>query len=179
MANELQKTDEILPRRSGDLTQQEQVKIVFDFFTGKDKKELAKEYNIEQRSITSLIDKYRCHTTKETAFKIFEIQKARENEQISNIKERIYNLLAESLEDMIGQENKAGVVQEFTKIKDILGKIDEISRLNNNEATQSIKTDTTTRTIDINKILSELPTQEDRLAFLQKRAEYDRGIENN
>jgi len=166
-------------RQSSSLTKEEEIKIVFDFFSGVDKKEISKDNDLPIAEINKLIKKHRCSSTRDVSYKKFELVKARETSKISEIKNRIYDLVERTITDVESKADVSDRLSDFSRLRDMLGKMDEIQRLNNNESTANIKTDTTTKIVDINEILKQLPSQEDKLRFLQQRAENDRGGNKN
>lgn len=167
------------PRGVSSLSYDESVSIVFDFFQGDPISSIIKKYNLKnKKTVTTLLNTHGQNQIQTTAGKVLEMNKVRESDRITTIKNSAYDVIEKAMvdsKDLNGRE----LLDSLTKIKDILGKIDEIQRLNNNDATQNIKTENTTKHIDITEIMKQLPTQEDKLRFLQGRFQHNDDRDTN
>ena len=149
------------------LSQNQEVRVVFDYFSGKSQKEICKENKLSEKKFKNILCKWGNIAQKDVIFKKREIQMARENDRIVNIKDRIYDAIINGIEKA---SDRNDLVEQFTRIKDILGKVDEIFRLNNDMSTSNVKNENINKNVEVHKVLEQLKTDEDKKRFLQKRA---------
>jgi len=150
--------------------------LITDYISGKSKSALAKKYGIAYSSVEKYINDH--PTTRAEIEKIqYDIQIARENAAIVQLKEKFLNFINIALDEAESAENK---MYYFSKIKDVLGEIDKIFRLNLNKATDINKNINENRNYDVAEILKTLKTPEEQQEYLlSKLQNYDKDNSNS
>jgi len=137
-------------------------KITERYLRGDNKKHIAADYGISKKKIETLLDNKFTNTEIEKT--MLELPVVRENNRILYIKDQILNYIQEAIEEGLESNNKLTLIDKVSKALD---QIDRIARLNSNKAT-GIE-EKRNITANISEIMKELPTAEDKKAFLLKQ----------
>lgn len=154
-----------------DISYSDRKEIIIDYFNGKSPEEIGKERNLPTRTIKTIINKSD-ELRMEIEKRYFAVNVARENVRIADCKNRIIDYVNKTLEKAESEDLSAGDrMRTIQNVANILDKIDRSYRLNNNMPTSNLET--THKIIDVSKILEQLKTPEDKIAFLQKQSNKD------
>lgn len=167
---------EVLPPRDDEdapikatVSLRERKEIIQKYLEGKEKRDIAREYGLPTRSVSLLIEKNQdLRLETEKAYQATAL--ARENYRLSETKNKLLTFVDDTLEHL--RENPEEMTVE-AKMKIMAGvaalfdKLSITSRLNAEKPT-SIE-ESRTLNLDVAKVLEQLPTPEDKLAFLKKQ----------
>lgn len=144
------------------LALEQQTLLVRDFLlSGKSEKELAKEYNISTRAVSSIVtDRV---LVSEAHRNFLDVTLAKENKKIAELKSEVLGFFSDSIQELKTQDNKVKYTQDVILM---LSTIDKIMRLNSEKPTEITNNTQTTTTVDVAQILHELQTPEQKRAFL-------------
>jgi hypothetical protein len=148
--------------------------IITDWLSGLDKRSIAQKYELPTRSITAIVDnnedirldiEKRFHST----------VAARENIRLADTKDKMLSYINQILDDTLDPSKADGTMTDEKKVK-FLNNIamlwDRLSstlRLNQEKPTSI--SETRSLKVDLDKILAQLPTPEDKLAFLRNQSQ--------
>lgn len=152
--------------------------IIADWLSGLDKRSIAEKYNIPTRSVTAIVDnnadirldvEKRFHTT----------IAARENVRLADTKDKLLSYINKTLDDVMDTAKEDGTMNDEKKIK-FLNNIAMIwdrlsSTLRLNQEKPTTISENRTLKVDIAEVMSQLPTPEDKLAFLRNQSQ---GLKN-
>lgn len=140
--------------------------LLQDYLNGISSRELSQKYNISTRAV-SAIAKRHPRTCVQYEKEIMQFNTARENERISDIKMRFFDVCQSIIENIQNQEViSAGYLDQLLPT---MNSIDKMQRLNQEKATDITQNNQTTKTIDMASVLQELNTPEAKRDFLLKQ----------
>jgi len=132
---------------------------------GTPNKEIAESFNVSTKTVTALLSNH--ETTLTTIEKnFFTFATLRENQKITEIKDKYRKLVDHALDIAIESENP---VQAVKDLQPTIADMDKTYRLNTGASTDNKETKSTTVQVDIAKVLAELKTPEEKKAFLLSR----------
>ena len=146
----------------GYMTIKDKTKIIERYLGGEDAKDIAKDFKISTREVTSICTNNPITRT-EIEKKVFEVDVARESVRVQQIKDDIYTYIHTTVQEGLTKDNKEGFMET---ILSMLNQLDKIGRLNREKPTNIEETNSKSIHLDVAKTLKELKSPEDRRAFL-------------
>lgn len=143
---------------------QDQTEIIKMYLGGHTKADIAKKFNTTHKTVTDVIESPELRMEVEKKF--FALDKARENRQISEVKNDIIEYIRKAISEQMNEPSKLAFMKEITAA---INELDRISRLNSGEVTD--RTENTTKNInyDVAKLMEELKTPEEKKRWLQSQ----------
>lgn len=151
-------------------------KIIQDFLEGKEKKDIARSYGIPTRSVSLIVEK-NSDIRLETEKKYQATALARENYRLSETKNKLLTFVDSTLDEIMSDPGSMTPESKMRVLKDIASLFDKLSlasRLNNEKPSHIIEERRLDLKMDLAEILKQLPTTEDKLAFLKRQSTHSK-----
>ena len=141
--------------------------IIQKYLEGKDKREIASVYGVSTRTITNIVEN-NSDIRLETEKRYQSTAMARENYRLSETKNKLLTFVDKTLEDAMANPEELTTAIKLKTLNSIAALFDKLSvtsRLNADKPTNI--SESRELNIDLDKVLKELPTNEDKLNFLR------------
>lgn len=158
--------EEILPTR---LSLIDRKQIIRKYLEGTSKQDIAKEYGISTRGVTTVLENNHDIRT-QTEKRYLATALSRENYRLSETKNKLIDFVDYTLEELAKDPESMTPDKRITVLNQVAALFDKLSlasRLNQDKATDI--SETRQINVDIAKIIEQLPTAEDKLNFLRKQ----------
>lgn len=148
--------------------------IISDWLSGMDKKSIGLKYSLPTRSITAIIDNNE-NLRLDIEKRYHSVNFARENIRLSETKDKLLNYINQTLDDVMDPTKDDGTMTDEKKVKFlnniamIWDRLSSTLRLNQEKPT-SISENRSLK-VDLDKVMAQLPTAEDKLAFLRNQSQ--------
>lgn len=148
--------------------------IVSEWLSGKEKKEIAIKYGIPTRSVTAIVENNE-DIRLDLEKRFHSVTAARENVRLSDTKDKLLTYINKTLDDVMDPERDDGSMTDEKKIKflnniaTIWDRLSSTLRLNQEKPTSI--SESRSLKVDLDKVLAQLPTPEDKLAFLRNQSQ--------
>lgn len=145
--------------------------IILRYLQGEEKKDIARHYNIPTRSVSIILEKD-TDIRLEIEKRYLSVAMARENYRLSEAKNKLIAFVEDTIQEV--KDNPA-IVSTLDKMKvlnnvaAVFDKLSITSRLNQEKSTNI--TEKRELNVDLDKVLAQLPTPEDKLNFLRNQSQ--------
>lgn len=143
--------------------------IITRYLQGEEKKDIARHYGVPTNSITKIIEKdddIRLEIEK----RYQSVAMARENYRLSEAKNKLIAFVENTLQEVNDDPTAVSTLDKMKVLNNVAAVFDKLSitsRLNQEKSTNI--TEKRTIDVDLDKVISQLPTADDKLAFLRNQ----------
>ncbi len=143
--------------------------IITRYLQGEDKKDIARHYGISTRSVTNILEKD-TDIRLEIEKRYLSVAMARENYRLSEAKNQLIAFVENTVKDVNDDPDSVSKLDKMKVLNNIAAVFDKLSitsRLNQEKSTNI--TEKRELNVDLDKVLAQLPTAQDKLNFLRQQ----------
>ena len=143
--------------------------IITRYLQGEEKRDIARHYGVTTNTNTKMIEKDN-DIRLEVEKRYLSVAMARENYRLSEAKNKLIAFVENTLQEVNDDPTAVSTLDKMKVLNNVAAVFDKLSitsRLNQEKSTNI--TEKRTIDVDLDKVISQLPTADDKLAFLRNQ----------